>query len=288
MNKGQRIFNTLLICFLLFQIGLSQGFELTVSTLKEKYVVGEPVYILVTLKNRTTHEEKCSGFCMGGRLQVVVNDSKQNRLSYQGVNVEYFTTNQDKLEPSDYKQDLIDLSTNYGNYHPKGVYSTYPFCSMLLAGRYTVYAEYELNKVTLKSNTVEVIVENPPENELEAFERLKHIFTKIYVKKSDSTFITVFKEFLNNYPNSVYAPLAHIYLGYSYGRLKDKEKANKTKIEIIKKYSTSGYALEALKTLKMKAEEKINTIAKLQNEISDSRFQKFAKSMQKQLELQNE
>jgi hypothetical protein len=150
---------------------------------------------------------------------------------------------------------------------------------MIVSGKYHVKAFYRNDTTRLVSDTASFEVIMPPPEEQNAYTEIRNIFREQYVKKASDAYIVSFKGFLAHHPQSVFVPLAKIYLASSYDQLGNRALSDSVRLQVIRDHPQTCYALEALAGLRLTPEKKQSYLLELRKTNPESRLGKCAERL---------
>ncbi|MDD5360527.1 MAG: hypothetical protein PHN88_00225 [Ignavibacteria bacterium] len=228
----------IILCIIGYKIYLKKTtsdfelFELSVSSLKDTYLLGEDVYIKFTIENKGKLVDSLFNFSDGTlAFSSEIRNDNNTPIPYEGnVSDIYFYQ---KINPGEKKDILANVGALRG---PEGS----PGFSYFPLGNYTTRGVYkDANGKIIKSNKIKFKVIQPEGTEAKAFEDFKYFpnyfnkFRNRTITKEDNILLTEKSiEFLYKYPNSVYTGkiltqncFARYYADYKYDEqlLKDIE-----------------------------------------------------------------
>jgi hypothetical protein len=283
MRKSKIIHGVLLVsllCFLLCKNGFTQDklntLKLQIGTEKDTFLVSESIWLDLYLINTNQDSTNVKPLSPGsGWLKIVVIDNAdgdtilpyaEEAIDYMGSGPSYTIAPDDTLYIC---RDLLE-STGFGEMETQAMF----WRSYLKPGRYTIKTIYEK---TLESNMISVLIENPTGVEQEAYELWRKGCTNL---KGDSS-IAAWKDLLDRYPRSVYAPSVCFELSNIYSVVKsDVETSESYRKELLSMYPNSGYSQYSFGPfVKNKTEKERNQIFKeLESKYAGTRAGKFAKN----------
>lgn len=194
---------------------------------KTSFLVREPIWILISYTNVSQEPQKTRGVDVDN---LVVIDSFGNRYQTPvcSYNLGFLT-----LAPNETSSYEFNILQYYGIEESKFKIRFY-----LPAEHYTVYDV----QGKYKSNILEFDVINPEGDELKAMRLLKEGYD-LHIEKKGEEAVKKFREIVEGYPHSFYAPMAldTEITTYRYS-LDDNDTALERCYELIEKYPTSGSA----------------------------------------------
>jgi hypothetical protein len=206
----------------------------TVSAIKREvqlsktiFFAREPIWILISYTNVSPEPQKNYA---ASHHRLVLQDSSGTRYK-TSIHPEYWGSL--TLAPNETSWYEFDILQYYGIRERKFRGRRY-----LPAGHYTVYDA----QGKYKSNILEFDVIDPEGIELKAMRLLKQGYN-LRIEKKGQEAVQKFREIVERYPESVYAPTA-IYAEISTYQisLEDADKAQERRYELIEKYPASGSA----------------------------------------------
>lgn len=246
------------LCIFVLLISVTHGSAaqravLSIDMEKQSYYEGESIYLFVRLTNHGSSPYVYDGFFPESRkLEAIVTAPNGKILPYVGLTGLYFARENYKLNEGETISCLLHITSLYPNYVDPERPAQFPFLSRLSPGEYTVEATYE-NEGILVSNTLSFRVLAPPYEEKSVFMELLKLFRHGYSMKITQTTSNAFEAFIANYEGSIYIPLATLYWSNCYDRLKDDERGNQIRTQLIKDFGDQAYALIAAEQMRLPA-----------------------------------
>jgi hypothetical protein len=275
----------LFICFSDCWIAKAQNLTLSIELDKKELIEGEPVYLLVTLKNPTFQTKKYNMLSFGsGLFHLSVIDERGNTLRYYGL-ILHASEPTYSLAPSESVQYLCDISHYYSNVFEKfekGVNFPSPIVARMLSGSYKVKAHFRNGDVTLHSNELLFTVIAPVGDNAKLLEILKIKFRREFLEGKDNEIkISTFQELSKSYAHSIYFPLIQEQLASFYFSKGDANESKKILKNIIKTNPNSGYAMDAFRSPRLSVGEKEKLLEEIKLKSPQSRVVRFGENILK-------
>ncbi len=252
--KSLSIFSLISIFNILFltEQAYSSDWNVEISLDKEEYLIYEPIWLDVELKNISNSTLETIGIPTPNHrgFNVIIKDSKGNSLPYTGIQVSYLGRTVKLVKPNEieYKPFNLVSSFKFHEYYSDYV-APYGFFSYIPPSTYTVQVELEDET----SNVLNFEIKEPEGQELEVLILLDKASTVPAIPENDHFIIPILKELLDKYPNSVYAETCYEVLV-----LKESSQAisegkfdwDAYRIQMLRKYPNSGNCVGRLEFLK--------------------------------------
>lgn len=235
--------------------GNSDNIEISINTIKNSYVEGEPIWVNVVYKNTGSKIDSFSNYYDDEVDQnIIMKNNLGIKMDFKGlIACRMEGKSFLKLKPNESKTYSINLSYGFG-YMPE---SNQPMAPQFYfpADRYSIrsFNEEPLLKRYIESNNILIEVVKPDYNEKIALTKLREIYnlpTKGKDKKLNK--LEAYKGFLYNNPNSVYYEQAFQYYTMLFNLLAHKEaypysqQTVQESLDFIQKYPNSYYTLDAV------------------------------------------
>ncbi|MGI0015634.1 MAG: hypothetical protein ACREBU_19635, partial [Nitrososphaera sp.] len=254
-----------------------KALRLTISLEKQTYLVDEPIYLEMLTSNISNHEIGILPPRLGaswGHFELVLEDESHKPLEYRGVHATMYAPldwSGSIMAPGERWLLLHDLLGMYGTWGD----AAHQIRRYLPPGTYKIQAIYHTNpkaftskdprqenEQTIYSDVLKFHVIEPTGIEREAYETLLTAFATHEAERQKSTHrnILLFKKLINDYPNSVYQPIAYSFLHMIYCQLSDSFEDRRNLVsEAFARFPNSGLTYELLKYERY---EDINNLAK--------------------------
>lgn len=223
------LFAAILLCMVVYSAcarkSRQTNIDFTISSFKERYILGEPVYLKFTVQNNGNNIDSVFDFDDGSlAFNAEITNDVSSPIPYGGTStgIIYYT----KINPGESKEMTSCVSALRGSrgsplfgYFPKGKYTTRGVIKNVKYG-------------IIKSNTIRYIIESPEGREEDAFNDFQYfvnydtLFKKRTKTREDNIALTdKAVEFLYKYPNSAYTGsiLAQSCYDRSFGKYKYDE-----------------------------------------------------------------
>jgi hypothetical protein len=265
---------TMLVVFLLVSAtygatGNDQQLKLEIELSKMIFLVGEPIWLDVTLTNVSTDTVRILGLCLpcrDGSFDIEIEDGDGNVMTYSGpVNV--MTSRKGWLiEPNEQYYNCFNLSQFYGSFKNGLIGSTW--LRFLPPGKYRVRALY----LHTYSQRLEFEVLEPEGEEKQAYDELYNAFLSLFPGRQFDSVIQRLEKLIERFPNSVYIEKAYWHLPDDRG--------------FLQRFPNSGFNESNLRILtsELASEQKREFLEKVIQDYPESRSAKFARQMLKWLE----
>lgn len=219
---------------------------LEIKISKNIYLLGEAIYINVYLKNLTSDTVVTNSLSMDDSFLNFLVQDKEGKNYYDTYHKLTGKTFGLKLPPNSVEYWVWDINARYGI---NSNFKHYPSKNYLPVGKYSVIAVFQSGYDMMRSNTLELEIVEPHDEELEAFKLLSHADDLRIEKKFDEALQTL-DTLKTKHIRSVYRPMAfrvQIFI-LNYG-LKDETNAYPIAKSLIDAYPNSEYALMALTSI---------------------------------------
>ena len=272
------------------------GLRVTLTLNKKSFLIGEPIYAAVTLENTGTEPLRCSHRFAN---PLTVKDSRGKVYKYHGPMLSYVAP-PPPIQPSEIVHknvgELLDL---YGHLPElEGPHARIGLRGSFPPGTYTAQAVYHIlepstaSEETLKSNVVGFFVAKPLAEEKLAHALLERGLECKYRWNYEDA-IHNLGAIVEQYPRSIYAPLALSYISaIQGGALGDWRAAHETRKGLIREYPEFPRALHHLRAIpvyyfnqKIFDEQLVrDEIKKLGEETQGTQIEKEAEEMLKEFD----
>ena len=263
----------------------AQNLLLDIELDKKEFIEGEAICLLVNLTNLSSKIFNYDDFSLeSGTLILNVTDDKGTTLPYFGLYIRGFKVidSTNMIVNGKSVQYMCELSQTFPNYKETGLDFSFPIASRLLPGNYRVKAHYKNEEQILQSKELSFSVIAPQGEEAKLFEILKIKFHPDFIFKMDQdTKIKSFDDLVGNHPTSIYLPRLQRMLAGSLLKKGDVVRANDVLKKIIKIYPNSGYAMEAIQTMKLSIQEKEKFLNEIKLKNPHSRIVKYGENILK-------
>ncbi|MDP4176124.1 MAG: hypothetical protein Q8933_19245 [Bacteroidota bacterium] len=252
-----------LVCPLMAQSTL----QLKVEIQKDTFLVGELIDVGVSVINTGTSFIHAD---LDGKMLIKVKDENNNEVPYVGPAGNYFSLLKQDFNPKEEDFRLFVLNSYYGIKFTPGRPETY-----LNPGQYTLEVTFYPPNMKQQNIKIPFRVILPEGDELIVYNTFSGLLTKPY---KVNELVKMMQALYETYPNSIYQPLVLNELEALYFVwLKNSEKADFYRRELVEKYSWSGYTVDVLEGLLRKMasnSEQIEYLKKLKAKGGNSLMQK--------------
>ena len=203
MKEYKTILNIILTLLITTSSGITQKLTLIARTTKSVYLVGEPVWLKIILKNNSNITIKApEHLWLASGIDLSLLNSDSTRLDYKGI-VSH-SNSYEILIKGDSTVKYFDLLNSYGEKEP--LFS--PRCS-LNPGDYYLTATYDNFGIPIQSNKIMFTIRRPSGDQAKALKLFKEAYNNWLLKKDYDKAVELYKRLINTYPNSVYVELAY-------------------------------------------------------------------------------
>lgn len=280
MNKWNIIIRRMLWLLSILINGMyaqNNGLKLSINLTKEYFIEGESVYLIVTFENNNSKEIAYDRFYLEGqKLSLKVLQENGNKIDYDGARESYLTSPKQELLNA-HERVSIGIIIQY--YYPtfRDAFLVY---RKFIPGKYTVQASFLIGNIYIKSNELTFYINPAVGKDKEALTDLEKIYIpKNYFSQDTTRTIKIYDDFINRYNGSVYAPFILNEIVWTYQKVKDNAKANEALKKLIRKYPDSGFALNAITSKYLTANEKRELLQDAILNRSSSILAKYAKDL---------
>lgn len=270
----------LLTIILFTSLSLSQQLGLEISSLKEVYFVGEPIQILISIKNIGTTNVEGNFY---NKMKLELNNANGSEIKYVGPSVDTYSPATESLLPSETVYRFIELNRYFGKIFNIAYYDHY-----LDSGRYTLMAN--LTPVGQQSIHTEIPFQviDPSGEELKVYNTFLDITDgEVAGKYSAADVAQKLENLHRDYPNSVYSINILTLLDAVYDiSLHKYQEASRVREELVFKYPSvrAYWTLDSVLRNRQSKSDKINFIRELQLNSSNPLIQKVYEQKIKDLE----
>jgi len=268
----------LLIIIFVLSVNLvaQKQFEMNVIMLKDTFLVGEEIDLGLTLTNITDMAQPIK---VPGTIGIQIYDAKDNEVKDNNKvigAVHRFGMTKSELKPKEADYYIYNLMSSFGNKYYHGTLTTY-----LEAGEYKIKIRIKSANNFIEEKIISINIIEPIGDELTFFNSFNSILSPLLAQKYDEIlFLEQLQNLHKTYPNSVYSPILLDILAANmrFGVLKNEEKADEYRNEILEKYTWSGlnwgFLSESLKA-KASRNEKIDYLNSLLPKSANSPMHKI-------------
>lgn len=232
MKKYIIIINMILI---LTNIIKAQFTELELNFSKDTYYIAEPIDVGITLKNISSNL-----IYTNGRIELNLFDKSGTLIQFTGSTGDHFSPTSNSLKPGEEDYKVIMLNEYFGK--RISALTTHRYIE---TGTYQLEASYYNESQNLAIVRKSFTIEQPLDNEAIVYNSYIQTFRNIINgNNTTSAAAESMQTLINQYPNSVYAPIILIWLDAVYlYQLNDKAMSNKIVETLLERYISSSLVL---------------------------------------------
>lgn len=262
---------SIVIVFSVFIYSYSQQFSLTVIPLKERYLVGEPIQVFISVRNIGIEE---SEGCFWGKMQLKLRNEKGENVQYSGPSGDTFSPCGRRIRPNEEVCNLIEVNMYFGKVFNLAYYDHY-----LDEGKYTLEVVLSPNQKEKIISLVEIVVGEPIGEEKMVYNSFWDITEgEVSGKYSALEIVQKLQMLHETNPNSAYSTIILTQLDAVYDiSLKEHKKALLIRKELIDNYpSLRAWWMLGGKLDRMNSDlERVEYLTTVKSNVKDILVRKF-------------